>query len=111
MDEQTLLRISMAVSIIGLFVLFFLVKTIEPKEKEINLLKDNELVSLKGKVDRVTVFGETYFITLKQENRVSVIFEKKDFLLINPGNEIEAIGKTKETDGKIELYADEIRVT
>jgi len=104
-----LLKISLIFSIVGISVLFFISKNISVEEKKINQLKEDEMVLIRGNVSAIYEGGNVTKVELTQNNKIDLVFFKPGYLNINVGDEIEAIGKTKENGGRIELIAEEVR--
>ncbi len=109
MQEHLLLKLSLVCSILGIVFLYFLSENISFDEKQINQLKEDEFVSVKGDVTRIYQNGNLSIVELLQENKIDVVFFNPSYLDIRVGDRIEAIGKTKEYDGKIEIVAGEVR--
>lgn len=109
MQEHLLLKLSLICSISGIVFLYFLSENVSFDEKQINKLKEEEFVLVKGKVTRIYQNGNLSIVELMQENKIDVVFFNPSYLDIRVGDEIEAIGKTKEYNGEIELIAEEVR--
>ena len=112
MKENTLLKIALICSLVGLAVLYFISSKIEIKDYRPNLLNKNigEDVKLQGTVTKVTGKNDVVFIEVSQKNTINVVAFTKDNFQLKYGDNIEVIGKVQEYNGKNEIIAQKIRV-
>ena len=113
MKENTLLKIALICSLVGLVVLYFISTRIDVKDYKPNALNKNigQDVKLKGNVAKITDKGNVVFIEVSQQNPVTIVlFTDDDNLKLNNGDNIEVIGKVQEYNGKNEIIAQKIRV-
>ena len=113
MKENTLLKIALVCSLVGLAVLYVISTKIELKEYKPNELNKNvgDDVKLQGTVGKITEKGTVVFIEVSQINQVNVVIFAQDAdLKLNKGDNVEILGKVQEYNGKEEIIADKIRV-
>jgi len=110
MDDRTLIKISLAWALIGIFALIFIASYGQPEQIKISELENNigKTVLLQGKIFSITVKGDTGFIDLSDDtgNATIVAFEK--ITNITVGNTVAAKGKVQMYKGEPELIASEI---
>lgn len=111
MNEKTLLRISLVISIAGLIVLFMLSSRLKIDESMINSLDGTEesAVLVTGSVVEVSQRNTTTMLRIQKEEILPVVVFGKA-LSVQEGDLIQARGKLSKKDGKVELIADELRV-
>ncbi len=111
MDEKQLLRISFFVSLVGLILLYFMAKNIEVSEIALNKagqVKDDEIIRLKGVVNKVSQKDKATVIEISQNSNISIIvFEN---IIVEKNRTIEVIGKVKDYNGSKEIVAEEINL-
>jgi DNA/RNA endonuclease YhcR with UshA esterase domain len=112
MKEKTLLKLSLAVSLIGLLVLFFIstridVSDYKPQELNSNVGDD---VKLKGVVTKVSNLEEVMFIELNQQNPATLVVFKDKEIPISSGDEIEVFGQVQDYKGKEQIVVQRLRV-
>ncbi len=112
MKETTLLKIALACSLVGLFVLYFISTKIDVKDYKPNLLNKNigEDVKLNGVITKISDAGDVVFIEVSQQNPMTVVLFTKDDIRLNDGDNIEVIGEVQEYKGRNEIIAQKIRV-
>ena len=112
MKENTLLKIALICSLVGLVILYFISSKIEVKDHRPNLLNKNigDDVKLQGTVTKVTDKNDVVFIEVSQKNTINVVAFTKDNFQLKNGDDIEVIGKVQEYNGKNEIIAQKIRV-
>ncbi|MFH0875933.1 MAG: hypothetical protein V1859_08395 [archaeon] len=105
MDETILLKLALAVSIIGLLALYAVSRVIEINDTTIEKIagsSDDEQVKIKGIVEKISNSDKVTVIDVSQKNTIQVIFfnNKENF---STGKEISIAGKKQ--DGKIIAYS------
>jgi len=113
MKENTLLKIALICSLIGLITLYFISENIEVKDYKPNLVDENigDDVKLNGVVTKISDRGSVIFIEVGQQSPVTVVlFTEDDNLRLGNGDNVEVIGKVQEYNGKDEIIAQKIRV-
>lgn len=112
MKQQTLSRIAITVTIIGLVLLFLISKELSVSETTIDNI-DNQFigqkVKLKGTAERVYTTNTTTIITMSQPSVIK-IFGFGNTKNIEEGDQIEVIGHVEEYEDEMEIVADRIRV-
>lgn len=113
MKENTLLKIALICSLVGLIALYFASTKIEVKDYRPGLLNKNvgDDVKLNGIVTKITDRGDVVFIDVSQQNPITVVlFTDDDNLKLKNGDNIEVMGEVQEYNGKNEIIAEKIRV-
>lgn len=114
MDEKRLLRISLIISLIGIFFLLFLAKNLEPKQiniKDINNNLLNQKVAVQGTILKITD-KETFQILSVADatGKINVLCECKNNSIANNQN-ITVTGTVEEYKGNLQISADKIAKT
>lgn len=111
MKENTLLKVAMICSIIGLVVLYFVSARMELKEYRPSLSKNiGDDVKLKGTVAKITDKGEVIFIEVIHQNNLNAVLFTDREIPLKEGDSVEITGTVQEYNGKEEIIADEIKV-
>ena len=112
MKENTLLKIAIICSLIGLVVLYFISAKIEISDYRPTLLNKNagDDVKLEGTITKITAKDNVVFIELKQENNVNIVMFTDSNTEIKEGNAVEIIGKVQQYNSQNEIIANKIRV-
>ena len=113
MKENTLLKIALVCSLIGLIALYFISTKIEVKDYKPNLVNENigDDVRLIGSVTKISDKGSVVFVEVSQQSPVTVVlFTNDDNLKLSNGDNVEVIGEVQEYNGKNEIIAQKIRV-
>ena len=112
MKENTLLKIALICSLIGLIALYFISTKIEVKDYKPNLVNENigDDVKLNGIVTKISDRGSVVFIEVSQQNPVAVVLFTDDDINLKNGDTVEVIGEVQEYNGKNEIIAQKIRV-
>lgn len=113
MKENTLLKIALICSLVGLAVLYFVSSKIEVMDYKPAALNKNigDDIRLKGAVAKITDKGSVVFIEVSQQSPVTVVlFTDDDNIKLKDNDIIEVIGKVQEYNGKNEIIAQKIRV-
>lgn len=112
MQEKTLLKISLAGSLIGLIVLFLLASNITVDDKNIDKITMGDIdqsVQIKGIVTKVTNREKVMFLEISEKAKINALLFKKGNITIEKGDLIEIKGKVDEYQGKPQLIINEIR--
>ena len=113
MKENTLLKIAIICSLVGLVILYLISTKIEVNEYKPNLVNKNigEDVKLTGTITKIADQGNVVFVEVNQENSITVVmFPDSDYLNLKEGEDIEVFGKVQEYNGKEEIIASKIRI-
>jgi DNA/RNA endonuclease YhcR with UshA esterase domain len=118
MDENTLLKIAVVCSILGVAALYIISGKIDVGETPINKITSGQAdgeVFVKGKVSSIRETESIMILEIEKTETIPVfIFKSKadsDSFSINKGDPIEARGKVQDYEGKKEIIASEIRAT
>lgn len=115
MDDDTLLKIALSCSLIGITVLFFISENIEIESEALNDINVNmigENVVIKGRITKARDYEKVLILTVedaKTKKTMPVIVFKDGKTKINENTDVEIIGEIREYNGKMELIADEIK--
>lgn len=115
MHESTLLKLALTTSIIGVLGLFFLTETVSVEETAISKLdgiNQDERVQLTGVVAKVITKGNTTFLTVEKQERVTVVLFSNGARLysaLRGGDNVSVIGKVTKYNGKREIIADKVQ--
>ena len=113
MKENTLLKIALICSLVGLVILYFISTRIEIKDYKPNVLSNNvgDDVKLHGKITKITDKGNAVFIDISQQFPISVVvFSDGNISKIKKDDFIEVFGKVQNYNGKDEIIAQKIRI-
>jgi len=115
MQEKTLLKIALIISLLGLLSMYLISDNIEIKEKnieKITLDNKDEFVKLRGIVSKVIDTEKVTIMEITQPQEITgVLFKNENKTMpIQEGNEVEIIGKVDEYEGKLEIIADRLRI-
>ena len=115
MQEKTLLKVALIVSLIGLLVLYLISDNIEIKEKtleKITLENKDEMVKVKGIVSRITDTEKVTIMEVTQPAEITIVLFKAENKAtpIEEGNEVEVIGKVDDYEGNLEIIAQRARI-
>jgi DNA/RNA endonuclease YhcR with UshA esterase domain len=115
MNDKTILKIALIVSLTGLFALYYLNDNFELNEKNVDRITiDNkdEFVKLIGTTRKVIDVGNVIILDVEQSSQIKVVlFKEEDVkVTINEGDFIEIFGKVDEYEGQMEIIAERVRV-
>jgi DNA/RNA endonuclease YhcR with UshA esterase domain len=115
MNDKTLLKIALIVSLSGLLALYLLNYNFELNEKNVDKITiDNkdEFVKLSGTARKIVDAGNVIILELEQSNEIKVVLfkEAETKVSIKEGDILEVFGKVDEYGGQMEIIADRIRV-
>ena len=116
MRDETLLKLSLGIAVLGLIGLFIASQQATPTGYSIAQLGDNTMgqtVKVTGTVSTVKTTAEGHsFITLKdQTGSIQVVaFAGSKLKVPEPGQTVEITGRLQEYKGKLEIVAEAIRL-
>ncbi|HLC95980.1 MAG TPA: OB-fold nucleic acid binding domain-containing protein [Candidatus Nanoarchaeia archaeon] len=112
MDEKSLLRIALAISLVGMAALFFVSSSIDASERTISQIDSDDLgddVKLVGRISKISQTGSVSFLELTQPSTMDVIVFNKENMTLNEGDYVEIIGEIDDYEGKLEIIGQRIR--
>ncbi len=113
MQEKTILRIAVIVSILGLGFLFIYSSQLDLAAiEDLDAVGVKENVQLRGKINSVRVTEKATFLELEGEKVVNtdIILFPKENVFIKEGDYVEVFGLVEEYNGKKEVVASRIVV-
>ena len=104
MQDNTLLRISVICSVLGILVLFVMSSQEIVGEIEVGKLDDSYIdqnVKVVGKIQKISVYDKIAYLDVSQKNIVKVVLFKEigDEFNFSDGENVEIIGKVDEYNG------------
>ncbi len=111
MQEKTILKIAVIVSMLGLGFLFLYSNQLNLATiADLDSVGVKESVQLRGKVNSVRVTEKATFLELEGEKvvKTDVILFPKESIFIKEGDYVEVLGTVEEYNGKKELIASRI---
>ena len=113
MDDSTLLKIALSISLVGLTALYIITETTTvPLNNiaEIDMTDMGKDVSIQGRIVKVNDYEKTIVLAVEdtEKNVISVILFKDGKTSIQTGLNIIINGEVEEYNGQIELIANEI---
>jgi len=113
MNNQTLLKISLIIAIIGIIILLLLANTIQPTQIKIKNIDEsllNQKIEIKGEIQSIKTYKESNFqiITINDFTGKIDITLDKPIINITKNQTIIAIGKVTEYKDNLEIQADKI---
>ena len=109
MKEQSLLKLALVCTILGIFVLLVLSDTVELEETKISDAKnmENNVVRITGVVEKATSRGDVTIMTVSKKESIDVVvFDKADF---QKGDFVDVTGEVQDYNGRKEIVAKEIK--
>jgi len=110
MKENTLLKISLICSLVGILILLVISRSLQVNEKVISELDETDIgssIRLNGIVTDFQSRGSVILIEVAQLEEMQVVVFNSNFTL-NKGDAVEITGKIDEYEGKQQLIADKI---
>lgn len=112
MEEKTLLKIALACSIVGIFIIFIFADKLEPSLVNISGISQSFIdknVKIRGTVSSFRITSSVLMLDMRDETGTIkvVAFDKEDFEA-DKGQAVEVIGKVKEYQGVLEIEAKSI---
>lgn len=111
MEDKTLIKICLAWSLLGTFLLLILAEYTEPKVINVIELADHydETVAIQGWIERATYKEEVAFFTLKDNtSKITVVVFGGMNETVHKGDEVKIAGTVSQYQGKLEVIADAI---
>lgn len=112
MNENTLLKISLIISLIGVIGLFIILQNASIDEKTIEKVTSGDLnkkVKITGTASKVVRAGEATIISVAKPSEINVVLFGGN-ISFKEGAKIEVIGEVEEYNGKPEIIAQRVRV-
>ena len=111
MEEKTLLKISVILTIIGIISLFIFTNTLNLENINIEQLEHriDKDITIKGEVVSYRDYGKTAVIKLSQPATVDIFLFKRENLTIENGEFITVKGEVKEYAKGYQIVADTIQ--
>jgi exonuclease VII large subunit len=115
MNEKTLLKTALIVSLLGLLTIYLISDNMPITEKNIEKItieNIDDFVKLRGIVSKVIDTEKVVIMEITQPQQMTVVLFKNEnkTMQIQQGNEVEIFGKVDEYEGKLEIIADRLRV-
>lgn len=114
MEDSKLFKISLAISLIGIFIILIIADRIDLSESNIANLTDYELgskVKIKASVTKVIDTEKVLILNVKDDTgETTVIAYKEENITVKAGDIIEVKGSLTEYEGTLEIEADLIKL-
>ena len=110
MKENTLLRLALIASLLGLATLFFISGSLNMEQTPISIIDDGmkgTQVKIIGSVESVQQAGESQILVISQPSSITVFVSTSTTL--EKGDMVEIIGRVDEYRENKEIIADRIR--
>lgn len=111
MQEKTLLRISLVITIIGLVFLFFYTQEYEiPKVTSLETIPPEEKVMVQGVIKKMSTSEKTIFMEISGQQLITmdVIAFPEEEPYLQEGDDVKIQGTVETYKGKKEIIADKI---
>ena len=109
--KLSILKISFAISILGIFLLLLIANIIEPKQTNISDIKlddVNRKVKVRGQIDSIKNYETIKIITISDKTgKIDLIINSKNISLIKNQN-ITVIGRLTQYKGKLQIQVEKI---
>ncbi len=112
MNEKSLLKLALLISILGLILLYIVSKNIVIDDTTIEKITNEEIegdVVIKGIVKEITERSGTTFIIINQESEIEVIVFSSNVNL-SKGDNVKITGQVSEYKNQKEIIADKIEI-
>ncbi len=106
MHDNTLMKISLTIALLGLLALYFVASSLEYGD-DVYSAEEGSRVSIKGKVTSITEYDSSKVIELSPYARTRIVVF--DDFNAEIDDSIEVIGTAKDYKGRRELVAERIR--
>jgi len=115
MQEKTLLKLALIVSLTGILILYLISDNITIKQtsiEKITLDNKDDFVKVRGIVSKVVDTEKVTIMEIIQPTEITVVLFKEENrkMPIKEGNEVEIFGKVDEYEGKLEIIAQRARI-
>lgn len=111
MQEKTLVILALSCAGIGIVILFLFLQFSSLPSSQINKLTPNDLGSMKqfnGTITKITTKNNTTFITLTQQNTITVVLFNEPSPSFKKDDVINVVGKIENYQGSYEVIADRV---
>ena len=111
MQEKTLIKLSLIVTVLGLGFLFVYAQTLDLTfTPELETISESEKVAMKGTVKNLKVTDKAIFFDLEGEKIVhtDVILFADSSIYLRDGDHVELTGQVEEYKGEKEVIAEKI---
>jgi len=113
MKESTLLKLSLASSLIGILILLFIVQSTElpiTEIKDIDKSKIDTIIKVKGTIQSISETPGLYIINLKDKTgEITAIIFKEEEIQFYKNQELEIKGQITVYKDKLEIIAKQIK--
>lgn len=113
MEDSTLIKISLIISLLGIFLLFIISDNINLDYTDIDNIKNKDegrIVKIRGIVKNIKNTGKIMIINVMQENMIPVvIFKENNNTNINKDSFVDIEGEVRIYNGKPEIIADKVK--
>lgn len=111
MEDKTLLKMAIVISLVGISILFILSNEISVDESMLSKITSTDsAVTVKGSVLKIMNFTNSRIVQLEKKEKVDIVLIGKDYLELNKGDSVEVIGSWDDkTPGNLSMLAKEIR--
>ncbi len=113
MNEKTLLKIALIITILGLVFLVILSQLIKVGESPIAKITKEALeedVKLTGKITKMSETNNTIFLQIQSQDSISVIVFRDETVDLRQNDVVEIEGTVEDYQGNLEIVANKIRV-
>ncbi|MAG47960.1 hypothetical protein CL617_05110 [archaeon] len=115
MKENTLLKVAILCSFIGLYILFLINEKTSVDSTSIESITNesiNQEVEVKGEITRITETPGLYLLNIKDNSQkeITVVVFKDSPLNLTKRNIINVYGKIEDYKGQLEIIANKIEV-
>lgn len=114
MDEKTLFKVSLIITLIGILILLAVSESIEVNESKISLISKKDIdkaVRLKGKITYIKETPGLFIFNLEDSSgKIKVIAFKQESFQLEKNSIVEIEGVVKEYNNELEVQADRIKV-
>lgn len=114
MKDSTLLKISLAVSITGIFIILYLVEYKNAQTSGLSEITRDQLdsiIKVEGEVTKVTKTPGLLILNIKDlTGTTEVIAFTSQESIIEKGMKVEVTGRVQEYQNRLEIIADEIKL-
>mgnify|MGYP001563227138 CR=1 FL=1 len=111
MQEKTLIRVSLIITVLGLGFLFVYTQIVDLTfTPDIETITDSEKVAMKGTVRNLKVTDKAIFFDLEGEKivHIEVILFADSSIYLREGDHVELTGQVEEYKGEKEVIAEKI---
>ena len=113
MEEKTLFKTALIVSMVGVIVLFFFSEFSELEDmniKEITIEDLDKDVKVIGAVTKIMDTDKVIIMDIAQQDNLKVVVFKDKNISLKKGDYIEVLGTVEEYEGELEIIGDRVRL-